>query len=86
VALEQMAAELLAKCRVLNDNAELAVEFPEQAKALDDIIQAYVENRFGRRPGRLGLFEEATVLKARCSVYDSLLQRLGLVRKLFSRR
>ncbi len=66
--------------------AELAVEFPEQAKALDALVGAYVENRFGRRPGKLGLFEEATVLKARCSVYEGLLQRLGLVRRLFSRR
>jgi len=66
--------------------AGLAVEFPEQAKALDNIARAYVENRFGRREGKPGLFEEAEVLKARCGVYNSLLQRLGPVRRLFSRR
>ncbi|MBA7642378.1 hypothetical protein ES703_50071 [subsurface metagenome] len=65
--------------------AELTVEFPEQAKALDGIVWAYVENRFGRREGKLGIFEEAEILKARRSVYEGLLKRLGLVRKLFSR-
>ncbi len=66
--------------------AELAVEFPEQAKSLDDIVRAYVEDRFGRREGKPGLFEEAEILKARCGVYNSLLQRLGPVKRLFSRR
>ena len=66
--------------------AGLAAEFPEHAKALDDITRAYVENRFGRREGRLGLFEEAVILKARCGVYDALLKRLGLARRLFGRR
>jgi hypothetical protein len=66
--------------------AGLAAEFPEQAKALDDMVRAYVENRFGRREGKLSLFEEAEVLKARCSINEALLKRLGPVRKLFGRR
>jgi len=66
--------------------AGLAVEFPEQAKALDDITRAYVENRFGHREGRLGLFEEAEILKARCGIYEALLKRLGLAGRLFGRR
>ncbi len=64
---------------------ELATEFPAQTEAIDDIVRAYVENRFGRREGKLGLYEEADILKARRSVFESLLKRLGLVRKLFSR-
>lgn len=66
--------------------ARLAGEFPEQAEALDDIVKAYVENRFGRKDGRLGLFEEAEILKARCRIYDALLKRLSPVRKLFGKR
>lgn len=65
--------------------AELEAEFPEQAQALDTIVQAYLENRFGRREGKLGLCEEADILKARRSVFESLLKRLGLIRRLFIR-
>jgi len=65
---------------------ELAAEFPEQAEALDNIVQAYVENRFGRREGKMGLYDEAVVLKSRRGVYESLLGRLGLLRRLLSRR
>ncbi len=65
--------------------AELASVFPLQAGALKNIAQAYVENRFGQREGKLGLFEEADLLKARRPVYDSLLARLGLADKLLHR-
>jgi hypothetical protein len=64
----------------------LATVFPQETKALNHIVQAYLENRFGRREGKLGLFEEAEILKARCLVYDVLLQRLGTIGKVFSRR
>ncbi len=66
--------------------AALATVFPQESKALDRIVRAYLENRFGRREGKLGLFEEAEILKARCRVYDALLQRLGIAGKLSSRR
>jgi hypothetical protein len=64
----------------------LATEFPQESKALDRIVRAYLENRFGRREGKLGLFEEAEILKARCRVYGVLLERLGIAGKLSSRR
>jgi len=66
--------------------ATLAVVFPQEAGAVKHITQAYVENRFGRREGKLGLFEEAEILKARCRIYDALLLRLGLTGKVFSKR
>jgi transglutaminase-like putative cysteine protease len=66
--------------------AALATVFPQEVKSLNHIVQAYLENRFGRREGKLGLFEEAEILKARCRVYDVLLQRLGITGKLFSSR
>jgi transglutaminase-like putative cysteine protease len=66
--------------------AQLAAVFPQEAKALDDITRAYVENRFGRRESKMGLFEEAEILKARYRVYEALLQRLGFTRKLFGRK
>lgn len=69
----------------LEYTAELTAEFPLQAEALDNIAQAYVENRFGGR-GRLGLFEEAKLLKARRSVFDMLLTRLGFLERLFYKR
>jgi transglutaminase-like putative cysteine protease len=66
--------------------AELAVVFPQEAKDLDHIAQAYVENRFGRRESKMGLFEEAEILKARYRVYDALLQRLGITRTIFRKK
>ncbi len=66
--------------------AELTLEFPRQAKALDNIVQAYVQRRFGRRGAKLGLMEEAELLKSRGDVYRILLTRLGFFNKLFYRR
>jgi hypothetical protein len=57
--------------------AGLAVEFPGQAEAFYHVARSYVENKFGRR-GKLGLFEEAELLKARCSAFGALLKRLTL--------
>lgn len=66
--------------------AALAAVFPQEATAVDNIVKAYVETRFGRREAKPGLFEEAEILKARCRVYDVLLLRLGVPGKLFSKR
>jgi hypothetical protein len=66
--------------------AELAVIYPQEAKALDHIAQAYVENRFGHRESKMGLFEEAEILKARYRVYEVLLRRLGITRILFGKK
>ena len=66
--------------------AALAALFPQEARAVDNIVQAYVETRFGRREGKPGLFEEAEILKARCRIYDVLLLRLGVLGKLFSKK
>ncbi len=63
----------------------LAVEFPNQAGVIDQIVQAYSENRFGRKRGKPGLFEEATMLKARRNAFEGLIKRLGPVRRLFAR-
>jgi transglutaminase-like putative cysteine protease len=65
--------------------AELSAEFPSQAKDLEMITRVYVENRFGRRRERPGLFEEAEILKARCGAFDALLSRLGPLEKLIKR-
>jgi hypothetical protein len=66
--------------------AELTAEFPSQAKDLARITRAYVENRFGRRRERPELFEEAEILKARCSAFGALLQRLGPMGRLLRRQ
>jgi transglutaminase-like putative cysteine protease len=66
--------------------AELAATFPQEAEALDYIVQAYVENRFGRREGKLGLVEEAQILKARHVVYEAFLMRLGFLKKLLGKK
>lgn len=64
---------------------EMAVAFPEQAGDFKTVARIFVENRFGRR-GRLGLFEEAELLKSRCRVYHALLDRMGGIKMLFRRR
>jgi transglutaminase-like putative cysteine protease len=61
----------------------LAVALPDQTAALDDIVRIYAENKFSPRKGRLGMIEEDAVLKARHGVYLGLLERLGMVKKLF---
>ena len=65
--------------------AELAAVFPEQASYFNHVARVYTENQFGRR-GRLGLFEEAELLKARCRIFDAILTKLGLYSILFHRR
>ena len=57
--------------------AELKAAIPDEAEAIDNIVQAYQENRFGHREGKLELYREAQVLKARHLVYDKLLRLMG---------
>jgi transglutaminase-like putative cysteine protease len=64
----------------------LAKVFPQQAEAMDFIVQAYVTSRFGGRKAKPGLVEEAEILKARCLVYDALSQRLGKMKRYFAKR
>lgn len=59
--------------------AELEAAFPEEADALDNIVQIYQENRFGHREGKLELYQEAQFLKARRLVYNLLLRQMGKV-------
>jgi len=57
--------------------AELKAALPNDAEAIDGIILAYQENRFGKREGKMELYREALVLKARHVVYDKLLRLMG---------
>jgi transglutaminase-like putative cysteine protease len=64
----------------------LAAEFPEQADELQEITRAYLERQFGRREGKLDLFNEARFLKARRSLFDKLMSRMTQVEKVFRGR
>ncbi|MBN1161003.1 MAG: DUF4129 domain-containing protein [Dehalococcoidales bacterium] len=64
----------------------LAKVFPEQAEALNYITQSYLDSRYGGRGDQPAMAEEAEILKARRIVYNTLIQRLGRVRRLFGRR
>ncbi|OGO06440.1 MAG: hypothetical protein A2Y92_00165 [Chloroflexi bacterium RBG_13_57_8] len=64
----------------------LAAEFPERAKEVNEITQAYMERRFGRGEGKLDLFNEARLLKARCSLFGKMMGRLTRVEKIFRGR
>jgi transglutaminase-like putative cysteine protease len=55
--------------------AQLASEFPQQAKALTTIVQAYLERQFGRRE-KLEQTLQWELYKSRRSVYNALLERL----------
>lgn len=66
--------------------AVLAAEFPEQAKEVQEITQAYLERQFGRGEGKLDLFNEARLLKARCNLFTKLMSRLTQVEKIFRGR
>jgi transglutaminase-like putative cysteine protease len=57
--------------------AELKTALPEEADDIDSIVGAYLENRFGNREGKLELYREAQVLKARHVLYDKLLRLMG---------
>ena len=69
----------------LEFSSRLASVIPEQSKELDYIVRAHLVKRFGPDKGKCGLYEEAEILKARVSVYDALLRRMGIVQKLLGR-
>jgi transglutaminase-like putative cysteine protease len=48
---------------------------PEQSAAVDEVITAYQESRFGGRQGKPGLYEEAELLKARRQIFEGLFKR-----------
>ena len=63
---------------------KLASSFPQATDDINKIARTYTENRFGHR-GRLGLFEEAELLKSRRRVFDAILKRLGFTRTILRR-
>ena len=65
--------------------AALGAAFPQEAADADRIARVYADSRFGGRQGKLSLFEEAEVLKARCRVYDRLAGRLGVLSRMLGR-
>jgi transglutaminase-like putative cysteine protease len=62
--------------------AALASQYPQEAAALNDIARTYADTRFGGKDGKLELYEEAMVLKARRSVYNLFFNRMGWIRRL----
>jgi transglutaminase-like putative cysteine protease len=70
----------------LEYSAVLAEEFPERAGEIQEITQAYLERQFGGRQGKLDLFNEARLLKARRNLFDKLMTRMTQVEKLFRGR
>lgn len=56
---------------------ELKAALPEEADAVNNLMRVYLENRFGHRAGKPGLYEEAQILKERRAVYEMLLRRIG---------
>ena len=55
--------------------SELALVFPLQADALDNIAQAYIESRFSNRK-ELGQLQKGRLQKSWLRVYPVLLKRL----------
>lgn len=55
--------------------AQLAFELPRQAEAIGNIVQTYLERRFGRGE-KTGLKVTLELFKSRRAVYDALLERL----------
>jgi hypothetical protein len=66
--------------------AVLAAEFPERSEELQEIARVYMERRFGGREGKLDLFNEARLLKARCRLFDQIMGRLNQIDKVFRGR
>jgi transglutaminase-like putative cysteine protease len=64
----------------------LAAEFPEQAREIQEITRAYLERRYGRGEGKLDLFNEARLLKARRTSFDKIMGRLTQLEKMFRGR
>jgi transglutaminase-like putative cysteine protease len=70
----------------LEYSSALAEEFPEQADEVYEITRAYMERQFGRREGKLDLYSEARLLKARRGVFEKIMSRMTQVEKLFRGR
>jgi hypothetical protein len=66
--------------------AVLAAEFPERSEELQEIARAFMERRFGGRDGKLDIFNEARILKARRRLFDGIMDRLNQVEKIFRGR
>jgi len=66
--------------------AVLAAEFPERSEDLQEITRAFMERRFGGREGKLDIFNEARILKARRRLFDQIMGRLNQVEKVFRGR
>jgi len=69
----------------LEFSAKVAEIIPEHAKDLENIVQAYLKDRFGPVKAKPGLYEEAEILKARILVYNALLRRLGVQQRILGR-
>jgi transglutaminase-like putative cysteine protease len=70
----------------LEYSSTLAEEFPDQADEVHEITRAYLERQFGRRKGKLDLYSEARLLKARRGVFEKIMSRMTQVEKLFRGR
>jgi hypothetical protein len=70
----------------LEYSAVLVEEFPERAGEIQEITQAYLERQFGGKKGKLDIFNEARLLKARRNLFDKLMTRLTQVEKVFRGR
>jgi transglutaminase-like putative cysteine protease len=70
----------------LEYTAVLVEALPQDAKEINFIAKAYMDNRFGGRDGKPDIAEEAEILKARHVVYNTLIQRLSWLRRALGRR
>jgi transglutaminase-like putative cysteine protease len=66
--------------------AVLAAEFPERSEELEEITRAYMERQFGGRKGKLDLFNEAKLLKARIRLFGNITDRLNQIDRVFRGR
>jgi hypothetical protein len=57
--------------------AELKTALPDEADAIDNIVRVYQENRFGHREAKMGLYQEAQILKSRRLIFNRLLRWIG---------
>jgi transglutaminase-like putative cysteine protease len=67
----------------LEFSSQIAKIIPEQSKNLDLLVQSYLDKRFGPDKGKLGLYEEAEILKARVLVYNAIIKKKGKIHQLF---
>ncbi len=57
--------------------ARIAEIIPEQSGNLNRLMQSYLEKKFGPEKGKLGLYEEAELLKTRIIVFNAILEKQG---------